>query len=199
MATFGTRPSAPGIFVGLVALAMTPPLAGHGPASSRHPNSDKIFRAESADEDLLFTNQGALVLPRRFNRQASGGYVVKFETDACGLPQLRANRGMAPRQSALPGDMDDEDDPFVEALTLVGRSLSAHPELAVINDAIDRSCGDVVPLEGEPGPEDLTSWTNPKFGPLKPVLQGTPVSFDSRMTNSAFPFGKSCCSPPTLT
>jgi hypothetical protein len=193
-----TRPSGRSILAGLLVIAITTPLAGHELAPNHTAGKDEIIPRESIGDDLLFMNQGALFRPPYYDRRANGGYLVKFDTDVCGLPQLRGNRSLARTQSAFSGD-EDEDDPFVEALIFIGRSLSAHPELAVVNDAVDRSCDDVVPLDDDPAPEDLTSWTSTKFGPLRPIPQVVHTSFDRRTTNSPFPFGKSCCSPPIMT
>jgi hypothetical protein len=200
MTSSRTRPHAQTILAGLLAIAMMTPAGGHELTSDRISEGDDSIMLESGEEDLLFMNQGALFRPPDHYQRADGGYLLKFETDTCGLPHLRADRSLARRQSAFSDDTDAiEDDPFVEALIFIGRSLSAHPELAVVNDAVDRSCDDVVPLDEEPAPEDLTSWTSTEFSPLRRVRQVVASCFDSRTTNSPLPFGKSLCSPPMMT
>ena len=141
------------LFVGLLALAAAPPLAGRPP-------SNWAVAAETPDDDgLVFENQGAQRLPPDRQRRPDNGDWMRLETDSCGVPL--PSRAPAPmlRQSGLMDPMDGFDDPSVEALQLIGQLLSQHPELAVISDGVIKACDDTSPLfDQDMQPEFIAKW-----------------------------------------
>jgi hypothetical protein len=124
------------------------------------PPSTYVIAAESPDDDgLVFQNKGAQVLPPDRHRRADNGGLLRFETDACGVPQPSTSRGPMLRQSAFIGSMDGFDDPSVEALQLMGQMLSEHPELAVMTEGVIKACLDTFPLDDEDiAPESIARW-----------------------------------------
>jgi hypothetical protein len=100
---------------------------------------------------------------------------IQFKTDGCGtLMAIDDGRSAFRRTSLEDGDQDEMDDPDVIdgmgaiddlddmddqgpadlGKALIGRWLSAHPEIAVIGDGIDRSCDDG-PYFDEDLPSDI--------------------------------------------
>jgi hypothetical protein len=116
---------------------------------------------------------------------------IQFRTDACGtLLTIDQGRSILRRTSLDDGDADetddqgmiddqddqddlddmDDQDPADLGKALIGRWLSAHPEIAVIGDGIDRSCDDG-PYFDEDLPSDIEaliptrpprSWNRPQ-------------------------------------
>lgn len=113
------------------------------------------------DDDLMPVNNGVLLM-RGHSHGSDNADWMKFETDPCGfLERVESRRSML-RQSALDDGMDafdDEPTPQEEARDMVGRWLSAHSEIAIIGDAIDKSCDTYLPDdEEELAPDVLAGW-----------------------------------------
>jgi hypothetical protein len=106
-------------------------------------------------------NNGVLLM-RDHSHGSDNADWMKFETDPCGfLERVQSRRSML-RQSALDDGMDDFDDPTPEeeARNMVGRWLSAHSEIAVIGDAIDKSCDTYLPGDDEELAPDVLAGLN---------------------------------------
>jgi hypothetical protein len=107
-----------------------------------------VTLARAFDEDdwtMLYDNRPMILLRTHSHRAANSDW-LKFETDACGWLQRVDNSHSMLRQSALGGDSGDldEDEPWDNGRGMAGQWLSQHSEIAVINDAVDKSCDDSV-------------------------------------------------------
>lgn len=113
------------------------------------------------DDDLMPVNNGVLLM-RDHSHGSDNADWMKFETDPCGFLERVQSKHSMLRQSALADGMDDFDDeptPEEEARNMVGRWLSAHSEIAVIGDAIDKSCDTYLPDDDEElAPDVLAGW-----------------------------------------
>src|SRR3954470_20124862 len=112
------------------------------------------------NDGLMFSNNGAMVFLHNHAPRQDGGYRLKLETDACGVLVAVRNGHALLHQSRYPEDWGefDENDPSVEAQILFSRWLSTHPEIAMISDGLDKSCGDFSFVGDEPWPEFRGDW-----------------------------------------
>jgi hypothetical protein len=106
-----------------------------------------VFPASAADDGLVFSNDGAVVFLRNHFPEADRTHRFTLETDDCGVLASVGNSPAMLVDSALErsdqsAEDSDEDDPATEALTLVGRWLSTHPEIAVATDGVGKWCRD---------------------------------------------------------
>jgi len=125
------------------------------------------------DDDLMPVNYGVLLLLNHSHSSDNSDW-MKFETDPCGFLERVQSRHSMLRQSALPDGMDEFDDPTPdeEVRNMVGRWLSAHSEIAVIGDAIDKSCDTYLPDDDEElAPDVLAGWTHRARSPAIRTLQ----------------------------
>lgn len=88
---------------------------------------------------------------------------MRFRTDPCGTLLRVDNRRSILTQSAFDADDDadqsdefDQDDPADTSRDMMERWLSEHPEIAVINDGIDKGC-DAGRLDDDNAPDDWGS------------------------------------------
>jgi hypothetical protein len=121
-------------------VALTPGQSCHDAAVSL------MIPASASDDGSMLYDNGPMVLLRTHSHRAANSDWLKFETDACGWLQRVDNSHSLLRRSAIVDDADepDEDDPWDSGHGLVGQWLSQHSEIAVINDAVDKSCDDSV-------------------------------------------------------
>jgi len=100
------------------------------------------YRAEapSADDQGLLFFGDPVVLTDHSKRGARSW--MQFETDPCGTLLRVDDRRSLVTQAGFPDDMEDfdDDDPADMGRDMVGRWLSEHPEIAVINDGVDKDC-----------------------------------------------------------
>jgi hypothetical protein len=108
------------------------------------------------DDDLMLYDSGPMLLMRSHSRDADNSDWLKFQTDSCGLLQRVDSRHSLLRQSALADDGNEDeqgDEPSDRGKAIVGQWLSEHAEIAVINDAVDKSCDDLSIEDENPSPE----------------------------------------------
>jgi hypothetical protein len=103
-----------------------------------------IILASASDDGTMLYDNGPMVLLRTHSHRAANSDWLKFETNACGWLQRVDNSHSLLRQSALGDDSGgfDDDDPWDNGRGLASQWLSQHAEIAVINDAVDKSCDD---------------------------------------------------------
>ena len=68
---------------------------------------------------------------------------LKLQTDTCGLLISAVDPHATLRRSSLAEDADGDDDPALQGQAMVSRWLSMHPGIAVINEGIDKWCGEL--------------------------------------------------------
>jgi hypothetical protein len=121
------------------------------------------------DDELLPDSDGAVLLLHEHSHRADNADWLKFETDPCGFLDRVESRHSIFRQSGLADNFNDFDqpDPSDEARTMFGRWLSSHAEIAVISDAIDKSCDSYLPDDSD---EDLAPT----------ILAGAPIRTHQR-------------------
>jgi len=99
----------------------------------------------------MFTNRGASVFLPDHLRRADNSQRLMVGTDDCGI--LRSVRDLRSMIAPTGFDEDwgefDEDDPSIQGQMIIDRWLSAHPEIAVIAQGIDKWCGDGSVLDEE--------------------------------------------------
>jgi len=102
-----------------------------------------LTAASEVSDDGLVNSNGATLLLDRQSRRANNSVLLKVDTDSCGMVQRMEDR----RSILLEGGFhDDSEDDFEDmappdqAWAVVGGLLSGHPEVAVMSDAIDKSC-----------------------------------------------------------
>ena len=144
------------------AIALASPLPGRGSASLFHRAVQPVSDSESIDPpgepDIFMTEPSVGSQKRDW---------MRFRLDPCGtLLSIDSGRSTLRRTSFDDGydghdgdDMDDMDgfddgDPSDLGRALIGRYLSQHPEIAVIGDGVDRTCGDG-PYFDEDLPSDI--------------------------------------------
>ena len=138
--------SALAILAGIAVVAAPPVEAGR-------------FGASDAFEDgLLFGDDGPTTfLPD--HRRSDRGDWLKFETDVCGMLERVDTRRSVLFQTGLDDFYDfDEDDPAIEARTIIGQWIATHSEIAVVSDGVDRSCNDYRFDGGDLLPELVAAW-----------------------------------------
>ena len=100
------------------------------------------YRAEapSADDQGLVVFGDPVVLTDH-SRGGAGGW-MRFETDPCGTLLRVDERRSLVTQTGFSDDMEDfdDDDPADVGREMIGQWLSEHPEIAVINDGVDKDC-----------------------------------------------------------
>jgi len=124
-----------------VLLFLAPPLEGRE-AGSPHQWPGLAFRtASAADDELVVSESPMILLTPPSDRGGNSGW-MKFETDPCGsLQDVKSNRSiLRPSQFEDKGDDPEDEDPADQARELIGRWLSEHSEIAVVNDGIAQSC-----------------------------------------------------------
>lgn len=136
-------------------LILETPLGGERYRSLRaHPNLIKA--SDVTDDGLLFPDTQGEIPPTV--RSAPDGW-MRFETNGCGqLQRIENNDNMVIYGAFRPGaDAEDDDDldPSDEARAIFGRWLSSHPGVAVVSDAIARSCAGPPPDDQSTHDEDL--------------------------------------------
>lgn len=136
-----TRMITRGALMAATATALTLPLYAHEVRFAR-----LTIAQYSGDDDggLLFSGS-PVVLTDPSHRSTNQDW-MQFRTDPCGELLRVENRRSIFRQSAFRADDDsygfDEDDPSEMAREMIETWLSEHPEIAVINDGIDKGCDD---------------------------------------------------------
>lgn len=102
-----------------------------------------LTAASEVSDDGLVNSNGANLLLDRQSRRANNSVFLKVDTDSCGMLQHMEGRRSILLQSGFHDDADDDFEdmaPPDQAWAVVGGLLSAHPEVAVMSDAIDKSC-----------------------------------------------------------
>jgi hypothetical protein len=121
------------IFAGIAAVSGPPSAA----VSMWIPASDAY------EDGLMLGDDGATPLLPNYSRRADNSDWLKLENDVCGMLERVDSRRSMIFQSSVSDLYDfDEDDPATEAHTVFGQWLSAHAEIAVVTDGVDRSCED---------------------------------------------------------
>lgn len=149
------------------AFALASPVGGRGSALPIHRAVDRDSDAQA----LLRTGNPVPLMTAPGTGTQKRDW-IQFRTDACGtLLAIDHGRSTFRRTSLDDGDADeiddqdmtddlddlddlDDQDPADLGKALIGRWLSAHPEIAVIGDGIDRSCDDG-PYFDEELPSDI--------------------------------------------
>ncbi|HLO21032.1 MAG TPA: hypothetical protein VK192_11145 [Sphingomicrobium sp.] len=136
--SFRTRAARAAFALAAVA-TLTLPLDARGTALA-HSQRYGTDVPDADDEGLLFSGN-PVVLINRSDRAADRAW-MEFKTDPCGTLLRVENRRSRVMQSGFSNDLDDDDDddPADLGREMVGRWLSEHPELAVINDGVDKGC-----------------------------------------------------------
>ena len=134
------------------------------PLEAHQAGSPALVMSQSWTDDdggLLFSD-GPAVLTGHSNRSTNRAW-MQFRTDPCGTLLQVEDRRSVFTQSAFRADDDadqsdefDEDDPADMARDMIERWLSEHPEIAVINEGIDKGCDDAR-LDDENAPDDWDS------------------------------------------
>lgn len=140
----------------LVAISATVTLATAAAAAA----DSKMAAAPAYEDGLLIVGDGAMVLLPNHSPRGDNSDLLRFRTDVCGVLQSVENRGSMVRQSSYDDDMDlDEDDnPSGAAADVIGHWLSAHAEIAVITDGVEKSCDESLFDEDQPT-STIASWT----------------------------------------
>jgi len=130
-------------------LAAAPNGRGHvDPAGSQL----TITAASEVSDDGLVNSDGATLLLDRQSRRANNSVFLKVETDSCGMLQHIEDRRSILLQGGFQDDSEDDFEdmaPPDQAWAVVGGLLSGHPEVAVMSDAIDKSCEYYNSLDGD--------------------------------------------------
>ena len=118
------------------------------------------FPASDAYEDgLMFGGDGPMVLLPNYSRGADNADWLKFQTDVCGMLERVDSRHSMIFESGLSDLYDfDEDNPAIEARTIIGQWISTHAEIAVVTDGVDRTCDDYRFDGGDLPPETVAAW-----------------------------------------
>jgi hypothetical protein len=119
--------------------ALSLALAASG-AAFANPQQYTIVPSSVEDDGLLISGS-PVVLTDRSDRATNKAW-MDFETDPCGtLLQVENGRSIMV-QSSFFDDLDDfdDEDPSDLGREMIGRWLSEHPEIAVINDGVDKGC-----------------------------------------------------------
>jgi hypothetical protein len=119
------------------------------------------------DEELVVSNQGSTILLPGSSHRSNISEWLNFETDECGLlRRIERGRSMLRRSAVSDGENDDEaddedsvgevpDGPWADAQDW----LYDHPEIAVVSEAVDKTCEDVgSPLDLELDPGTYAKW-----------------------------------------
>lgn len=137
-----TITSAAFMFVAGTALSL--PLEAH---QARFPALAMVPSRTDDDGGLLFSGN-PVVLTGPSNRPTNHAW-MRFRTDPCGTLLRVEDRRSVFTQSTFRADDNaddfngfDEDDPADMARDMIERWLSEHPQVAVINDGIDKGCDD---------------------------------------------------------
>jgi hypothetical protein len=140
------------------AAALPMPVGTAHPGFSARPNPLQITSSDAYDDDLLYSNRGAMVLLPGRSNVTNNSDLLRYSTDSCGeLKRFEQTRPRI-RHSSLPdGDDPDEQDPFAEAQSLIGQWLSVHAEVGVVHDAVAKSCWGNGFDEGDLAPEFIAS------------------------------------------
>ena len=123
----------------LAVAALTLPLNARG-AEFAHSQHHRADRSDADDEGLLFSDN-PVILTNHSDRAW-----MEFKTDPCGtLLRVENHRSIVTRSGLSDdleglGDDDDDDDPADLGREMVGTWLSQHPQIAVINDGVDKGC-----------------------------------------------------------
>lgn len=131
-----------------------------GGPSAAEAQSFMFAASDAYDDGLMIANHGAVIfLPNRSHNSDKSDR-LKFDTDDCGLLVSIRNRRSMLTKSEFGEDWDDpeEDDPSLAAQAVIGRWLSAHPEIAVVTDGVDKWCGDLSLVGEDLSPEFEASW-----------------------------------------
>ncbi|HEY7006064.1 MAG TPA: hypothetical protein VH392_06220 [Sphingomicrobium sp.] len=128
-------------FATVAVLAM--PLSAQD-AGSSDPYSYDLEPPTRVDETLIFSGSPA-ILTNRSNRDDRQW--MEMETDSCGILQRVEDGRSVINRAGFDGDIDDlddfdEEDEADAGREMIGRWLSAHPEIAVVNDGVDKECDD---------------------------------------------------------
>ena len=131
--------------------------AGASPTSrapSIHADSSAAY-----EDGLLTAGDGAMVLLPNHSQRSDNSDLLRFRTDVCGVLQSVENRRSMVRQSSYDDDMDlyENDDPSDVAAEVIEHWLSAHAEIAVITDGVQKSCDDS-PFDEDQPTDTIASW-----------------------------------------
>jgi hypothetical protein len=106
-------------------------------------NAQDFGAPDVIDQGLMLS--GNSVVLTSHSGQTDNRDWMEFRTDPCGtLQNVETSRSLLKHSAFINefDDPDDEDDPAVLGQEMIARWLAAHPELAVINEGIAKSCGD---------------------------------------------------------
>lgn len=122
-------------------VALVAPLDLRGePASRSISQFYRLAAANPADEGLLFTETPMTILTDHSHGGQPGW--MRLQTDPCGTLQQVQNSLSIFRPSALDDDSFDgeDEDPADAGREIIGKWLSQHADVAVINEGIDKTC-----------------------------------------------------------
>ena len=152
---------------GLIATAAPPGRGGTVPKQGL--KFSRLMVATAADDDEMIVAEGPTILLDRSRRAGRSGW-IEFDTDPCGsLQGIRDNGSLLTRSAQLDDEMgeDEEPDPSEQGRELIGQWLSEHSEIAVVNDAIDKSCDDARFVPEDSFPESDTMASTDDFRGMK--------------------------------
>jgi hypothetical protein len=133
-----------------------------GQASAAPTSRSPSFHADSSaayEDGLLTSGEGAMVLLPNHSQHSDNSDLLRFRTDVCGVLQSVENRRSMIRQSSYDDDMDlyENDNPSDVAAEVIEQWLSAHAEIAVITDGVQKSCDDS-PFDDDQPTDTIASW-----------------------------------------
>jgi hypothetical protein len=144
-------------FAAVVVLAVPLSAQDAGPSD---PYSYDLEPPTRVDETLIFS--GSPVILTNHSNRADDRQWMQMETDSCGtLERVEDGRSLITK-AGFDGDIDDlddfdEEDPADAGREMIGRWLSAHPEIAVVNDGVDKECDDGGWYDDEELPGDFAA------------------------------------------
>ena len=146
-----------------VAIAIAGPLDGHGSEFVPQRHVVQIAGVSEENEALLFPRDGGTFPWNNGVHPSGDSKWLKFETDSCGLPSRTEDRHSMLTQSDFADDSDDVDDgdDVDESWAIIGKWLSEHPNIAVINDGVEKSCDYDSIEDYNYGPDFLADWRDP--------------------------------------
>jgi|tagenome__1003787_1003787.scaffolds.fasta_scaffold20966440_2 hypothetical protein len=138
MSTSSRTRAADGVLMLASVAALSVALGARGAAFANPQQYTTI--AASVEDDGLLISGNPVVLTNRSDETSKTW--MDFKTDPCGTLLQVENRRSILVQSGLLDDLDDfdDEDPGDLGREMIGRWLSEHQEIAVINDGVDKAC-----------------------------------------------------------
>ncbi|HEY4071177.1 MAG TPA: hypothetical protein VGM04_06435 [Sphingomicrobium sp.] len=129
-------------FAAVIVLAM--PLSAQD-AISNGSSAYDLEPPTRIDEALIFS--GTPVILTNDSRRPDNRGWMELETDSCGILRSGEDSRSVISRAAFADDIDDlddfdDEDPADLGREMIGRWLSEHPEIAIVNDGVDKECDD---------------------------------------------------------